>query len=151
MELTVSLPCTAKAYAWLAGKYGDSFLLNESESDFLFIISQLERNHRRYDNRISADRYTHSIQIKISYQMYEQYGGDFSLTSIQRINGYLEKQINERLYPSIDLCLKYLPKKRGIIKETILTFLDQNNLDPDIINYEAIKKHYWRLRSKKSA
>lgn len=150
MELTVLLPCTPKTYAWLKGRYGKTFALNESKSDLVFIISQLSRSHKRYDKRINLSRYTHSIEMKIDFHQYELYGNELTPTAVQRINTYMEDQIGERLYPSLDLCLKYLPKKRGIIKDTILTFLDQNNLDPEIINYEAIKKQYYRLRQRNS-
>lgn len=147
MELTIHLPCTPKAYAWLSGKYGDSFSLSEDVPDHLFILSQITRNHSEKDSRINRANYKHTIAIKIRHKMYEQIGGELTLTAIQRINGYLEKQIRDILYPSIDLCLGLMPYKRGIIKYTILTFLEQNNLDPDIVNYEAVKKSYWRHRA----
>jgi hypothetical protein len=151
MEITVSLPCTAKTYAWLNGRYGDGFTLSEKASDHLFILSQIHRSSERYDKRINPDGYRYCVAIKMPYHMYEMYGSELTLTAIQRINTFVEAQIDERLYPSLDICLKYFPKKRGVIKDTILTFLDLNNLDPDIITFEAIKKKYYRHRLSNSA
>jgi hypothetical protein len=148
VHVKITLACTPKSYAYLVGRFGESFSLNEKSSTHQFIARQLSRASRERDARINTSIFSEKVSITICHSKFENLGSEFTPTATQQINSFIHNRIQETLFAALDLSLDLVPEKRGVIKDTILKFCDNYNLDPDLFNYEALKKSYYRYRKK---
>ena len=149
MRSTQTLMCTDITYAYLTSKYGNTILLDTENSDHDFIVSTFQKVSKYQPISTLSKDYKYSIDVRVFIgDIYSD--SELCNRSIIAINKYFKDKMYQNLFCCVDINVGLNPDSYSIIQDSILKYMEWNNLDPDIINFERLKKAYYRYRKAKN-
>jgi len=88
---------------------------------------------------------TISLTLRLPQWVAARAGWELSDEKVHRFNKYVERLMQERLFTLLETLL-HVPGERRLISDIIQTFIAQYGLEEAGMNYERLKKAYYRFR-----
>ena len=148
MDITITIPVKPhlKRYVQKTHKV-DPFVIDlRRDAISYFIHNCLEKpTSEKTTPDLDKDYYTDRLEIQLPNKYCKQSLYVLSLHHVIRINNFLQKQLYENIYTTLDLQLKENPK--AVINHMIVNIMNYYEITESDISFEAIKRAYYRYRN----
>lgn len=149
MNLVVKIPCKPHIKKFLESEYGlQPIILNQRRPNIIFDkLHDLLTRPTRYYRYQMKEEYNAQISFIINSWTLNTAGFAMSEEKVISFNSFIDQIIKERLFILIDALLHLGQYK---IKTIIDHYIEHNDLLDAGMNYETLKKAYYRHRKYKS-
>lgn len=141
MDYTLAIPCKPVVKQYLVNNYGPKVNLPSGSLEQKMILNLLHRQQRHFDSVITLQHYTATVEVKISYENFEDYGTELSKSDIRAFNTTIEKIIHKHLYFFLSFYIGVCGFKE---KDAIFLYQQLFMFHEEVWSFESIKKHYQR-------
>lgn len=148
MELTLKIPVKPYVKNFLISEYGQEpiVLTLRRPNIILDKLHDLLTRPNRYYRYDMGEDYSETITFVIKTWVLQTVGFEMSEEKVIAFNSFVNQLIKERLFIVIDALRSQNDYE---IKEIIQQYLDHNNLLDAGMNYETLKRAYYRYRQNK--
>lgn len=142
MEVSVQLRCKKYVAHYLRNKYGDRPRLTRATPEGIFFLNVLSRRRKERDRDLPKSEEV--IDVYISIEDFERYGGELTRTAMADFNEMIEGKLKE-LFEAF-MCA--LVDVGGYQKHaSIRHFQEKYGFSDEEWHFYALKKHYQRTNS----